>query len=227
MNELLPGQFSNLLPSFKDAQLSCGFNGYSQEFSNSAEGIVQIINGTSLLNRSIDYAIISTVMGAGKVYDFGGGQGTLYYSVRNHYNPIKYWRVIDQIDVIDKMTHLSDDRLSFHNIQSIPITNDCGTLTISHTLQYIEDYDVILQNLVQLLNPTSIFLDQLPVTENEIYFVQRLPIGMGGNYCPVTTISEIKLNNVLSNFDLPLKKSLPNWSPHLQIKNEARIYLKK
>jgi hypothetical protein len=62
------------------------------------------------------------------------------------------------------------------------------------------------------------------LSNEERIFVQRLPESLGGKTFPLKLLSEAKLDEAMSGYDLVAEMALPAWAPFEGLKHVARVY---
>lgn len=134
-----------------------------------------------------------------KVLDFGGGIGLGYFrAMRTVPSHIKWWRVVDLPDVVERSGTLpKDPRLSFHlSIADAIRDEQPDIVTCSSVLQCMEDSYGALKKLFSV-GAKSIVLDRLPLEDEERFSLFHT---ISGDKIAWRVLSRFKLNDIAGGF---------------------------
>lgn len=164
----------------------------------------------------------------GKVLDYGGNLGMMYFAVQSHNSKfITKWNVVDTFDTVKfAREHYQDDVLKFYDSLDDAVSAARPSMILcSHTLQYLESpYETL--NALARLGADVIVLHELPISINERILLQRFPTTLGSGTFPARILSESKIAHELNQYKLICEINLPEWAPVFDVRQVARIYTK-
>lgn len=173
--------------------------------------------------------LAGVLLGGGKVIDFGGGLGLVYFDAIKHLGArIEWWRIVDLPDVVAYGNeNLADGKLAFFSSVDEALRQDLpNVIMCSHMLQYLTDPYGTVSMLVGK-NPDVLILHELPVADTERFFAQRLPPELGGRDHAVRVLSETKLAEATRGYDVLEEMELGRWCPFEGPRHVARLYRRK
>jgi putative methyltransferase (TIGR04325 family) len=116
-----------------------------------------------------------------RVLDFAGGAGFIYHRIKPYLTALSNvdWHVVDSNETIleiGKNFSINDNQIQFFNRLPNDKTKQYDVVYINTSLQYIEDYTSILEELL-LYNPTYLVLTRLLAGEVETYVTSQNIMG--------------------------------------------------
>jgi len=176
------GDFIN----WEAAQKQC--KGYNQKhiLEKVCNALIKVKNGDALYERDsflfykqdYEFPLLTTLYhlaywkkGIINIADFGGSLGSTYYqnlSVLKNFTKVT-WTVIEQEHFVEcgKM-NFENEQLHFVNtLKECKHSYNPDLLILSSVLQYIEDYQVLIENIL-IMNFEYIFIDRTPFSQNSI-----------------------------------------------------------
>jgi putative methyltransferase (TIGR04325 family) len=167
--------------------------------------------------------------GVGRVLDFGGNLGMVYFDVvRVLRDRISEWRVVDCQEVVSygNANYANGNLTFFTSLESACRDFSPNMILCSHTLQYLErPYDTLA--VLSAVKPAVIVLHELPVAERERFMIQRLPESLGGTERPIQILSSGRLATALSSYELIAETDLPPWDPYIDARHAAQVFRRR
>jgi putative methyltransferase (TIGR04325 family) len=127
--------------------------------------------------------IVNMLSAKGKcrVLDFAGGNGFTYYKIQSYLTslPNVDWHVVDSNETgleLGKNFSLKDNHIRFSNCLPNSDTIQYDVLYINTSLQYIEDYESLLRELL-LYNPSFLVFTRLLAGKIEPYVTSQEVMG--------------------------------------------------
>jgi len=188
----------------------------------------RIRRGEATSGRNLMPILAGVLLGGGKVIDYGGNLGFIYFEVaRLMASRIEWWRIVDLPRVVDYgNAHLADGKLAFFDAADKALDGGAPDVVIcSHTLQILVEPYATLTSLLEK-EPEILILHELPVGRERI-MIQRLPPALGGGAFPARILSEAKLDDATSRYKMIAEMNLPAWAPFEGVRQVARLYKRK
>ena len=189
----------------------------------------RIRRGEQNIGRNLFPVLAGVLLGGGKVIDFGGGLGLVYFDAVQHIGSrIDWWRIVDLPDVVAYgNANLANGKLAFFSFMDEALNGESPDVILcSHTLQYLPDPYGTVEQLLSV-NPNTLILHELPLAVVERYFVQKFPPELGAKEFPVRILSEAKLAEATRGYDLIEEMDLRKWTPFEGLRHVARLYRRK
>lgn len=118
-----------------------------------------------------------------KILDFGGGFGNLYYDFKYYLKnlDIKFeWIIIEQDHIVDFCKSGDESQILFKkSLNDIDREKTIDLALLGSSIQYLDDYKNIIQNIIDLQPNRVVFL-KTPVSDRTFVTVQQ--VNAGGNY---------------------------------------------
>lgn len=222
--------YGGAFTAFPSWEAACaGSTAYKTDF-DAYRGIVERIQrGEHGCGRNLLPILAGVLLGGGKVLDFGGNLGMVYFDVLKHLGSrIDWWRVVDQPDVaLYGNSNFADGKLSFFSSIDEALGGAFADVILcAHVIHYLPDPYETLKQLVSK-RPNAIILHELPIAAGEIFFVQRFPSALGGGEFPARILSEKKLKDAIGPYDMIAEMDLKKWAPFDDVRHVARLYRRK
>jgi putative methyltransferase (TIGR04325 family) len=160
--------------------------------------------------QGVHLAAILSLPSPVTVLDFGGGIGMGYFRAMQVVSErIKWWRVVDLPDVIERGRQLQTPKFTFH--YSIEEALGIGIerpdiVTCSSVLQCMEDSYGALERLFSL-GAKHIVLDRLPLEPQERFSVFHT---VSGDRIAWRILSRDRLNSIAAKYRLLFQQTLPH-----------------
>jgi putative methyltransferase (TIGR04325 family) len=168
--------------------------------------------------------------GRGRVLDFGGNLGLVYFDVsRLADNCIDWWNVVDLPDIVAHGNqHFADGKLRFFpTIEEALVAGTPNIVLCFHVLQYLESPFEYLSRLVSLA-PDIFVLHEFPIADCERFMVQHLMPELGGGSRPIRIFSQDEVAAAFIDYELVEEIGLPPWDRTLVgARHVARIYRRR
>jgi putative methyltransferase (TIGR04325 family) len=168
--------------------------------------------------------------GRGRIVDFGGNLGFVYFDVRKLCpNAIDWWHVVDLPIVVEYGTrHFADEKLGFFDtIEAATQRGVPNLLLCFHVLQYLESPFAEIAKLLSLA-PELVVLHEFPIAPRERFMVQHLLPELGGGSRPIRIFSEADVANAFDSYNLIEEIALPAWDRTLvDARHVARVYRRR
>lgn len=179
--------------------------------------LLQVKNGTAVYERDsvlfdeIQYSwplLAGLLYAAGRsqgrinVLDFGGSLGSTYYQNKKFLDGLSEvsWSIVEQKQFVDVgQKDLEDHRLKFYyDVESCKEKNNPNVLVLSSVLQYIEDWEGMIQFLLKF-NIDILIIDLTPfsISGKERITVQKVQPSIYNAAYPCWIFNEIKFCNII------------------------------
>jgi putative methyltransferase (TIGR04325 family) len=192
--------------------------------------VVERVRAGGKTHRKLTPILGALLLGGGKVLDYGGNLGFVYFEIVKFAGPkIEWWHVVDLPQVVNYGNqHFADGRLSFFDSVegALEGAGSADVLLCSHVLQYLRDPYGTLGRLLRM-RPTSVVFDELPVSDRERIFVQRFPPSLGGRAVPARILCDDEIAQVAAGYELIEELDLPAWAPFRGVRHVSRLYTRR
>lgn len=138
------------------------------------------------------------------VLDFGGSFGTTYFQNKKFLDGIGNveWHIVEQAEFVRRgKENIENEYLLFHEsiVSALASAGHFDAIVLSSVLQYVENPESILEELIQL-NAPVIIIDRTPVwnKKNDRIVIQYVPEAICKSTYPARVFSEGKFLNFFS-----------------------------
>lgn len=166
------------------------------------------------------------LLGGGKVLDYGGGLGFIYFeALKVVPTRIEWWRVVELPPVVEHgNSRFADGKLQFFDsIDKALVGQRPDTIICSHILQYLHEPYSTMRSLIGI-SPEILVLNELPIAEKERIALQKLHPSWGGGTRPFQIISEAKLREATAGYEIEIEIELRAWASFEGVRHVGRIY---
>lgn len=178
-------------------------------------------DGVVISKKEFPFVLIAALLDASQrnggklsVMDFGGSLGSSYFQCRDFLEPLNNlrWSVIEQAHFVEcGKAQFQNSVLKFYrNIEECYQFENPNVVLFSSVLQYVEDVDIILQDVASRM-PDTIIIDRTPfVNDYTRIAVQNVPKSIGKASYPIRLFAYEDLTkyfrsgyNLVARFESP------------------------